>query len=679
MDVSQYLQIFIEESKDNLQTLNENLLNLENNPSDTETVNAIFRVAHTLKGMAGTMGFTKMQKLTHTLENVLSEIRAGNLTVDSNMVDILFQSLDGLENYVEEITNTGSEGTEDYINLINELGKLIENRSDAPGEVGASDASKTEEKEKEQKEEAQDLIKLPESQELVKNNALSMGMNVYQITIELSDNCVLKSARAFIIYTDLENVGEIIYSNPSTQDIEDEKFDKEFTVVLVTKEPREKVEEAVSNASEVEKATVSAFTSQGIVAEEAPKEVQAVEVKENNSSNEQQPNQVAKQQISNKTVRVNIDRLDTLMNLVSELIIVKTQLEGLDVKESEVENNYHDSVEYLERITTSLHDAVMKVRMVPVETVFNRFPRMIRDVSRKLGKEIELVMSGEETELDRTVIDEIGDPLIHLLRNAADHGLETTEERVSIGKPKKGTIKLQAYQDGNSVVIEVEDDGKGINVNRIKNKAIEKGTVTKEEAATMTEKEIVELLFKPSFSTAEKISDLSGRGVGLDVVKSKITALGGHVEVETEFGKGSKFIVRLPLTLAIIQALMINIADEKYAIPLSNIQNIEDVHKDDIKLVQNQEVIVVRDEIIPIIRLREVLGLKEEEDKEMMMVVIVKKGEKQVGFIVDSLIGQQEIVIKSLGKYLSGIDIIAGATILGNGEVALILDVNSLI
>ncbi len=406
---------------------------------------------------------------------------------------------------------------------------------------------------------------------------------------------------------------------------------------------------------------------------------QKVEVKENNSSNEQQPNQVAKQQISNKTVRVNIDRLDTLMNLVSELIIVKTQLEGLDVKESEVENNYHDSVEYLERITTSLHDAVMKVRMVPVETVFNRFPRMIRDVSRKLGKEIELVMSGEETELDRTVIDEIGDPLIHLLRNAADHGLETTEERVSIGKPKKGTIKLQAYQDGNSVVIEVEDDGKGINVNKIKNKAIEKGTVTKEEAATMTEKEIVELLFKPSFSTAEKISDLSGRGVGLDVVKSKITALGGHVEVETEFGKGSKFIVRLPLTLAIIQALMINIADEKYAIPLSNIQNIEDVHKDDIKLVQNQEVIVVRDEIIPIIRLREVLGLKEEEDKEMMMVVIVKKGEKQVGFIVDSLIGQQEIVIKSLGKYLSGIDIIAGATILGNGEVALILDVNSLI
>ena len=678
MDVSQYLQIFIEESKDNLQTLNESLLNLENNPTDAETLNAIFRVAHTLKGMAGTMGFVKMQKLTHTLENVLSEIRAGNLLVNSNIVDILFQSLDGLENYVEEITNTSTEGNEDYAGIINALGKITENEN----KVGESEVSTPITaaiiENKEEAEVLEALLTLPESQELVKNNAISMGMNVYQIKIELSSNCVLKSARAFVIFTELERLGEIIHCVPSSQDIEDEKFDKEFTIVFVTKETKQKVEETILGVSEIEKTSVSAFASTGIMIEEQPKQEEEAEHKGTQSA-EHAVNQNAKQQLSNKTVRVNIDRLDTLMNLVSELIIVKTQLEGLDVSESEVESNYNDSVEYLERITTSLHDAVMKVRMVPVETVFNRFPRMIRDVSRKLGKDIELVMSGEETELDRTVIDEIGDPLIHLLRNAADHGLETTEERINLGKSKKGTIKLQAYQDGNSVVIEVEDDGKGINVNKIRNKAIEKGTITKEEAATMTEKEIIELLFKPSFSTADKISDLSGRGVGLDVVKSRITALGGHVEVETEYGKGSKFIVRLPLTLAIIQALMINIADEKYAIPLSNIQNIEDVYIEDIKLVQNQEVIVVRNEIIPIIRLRDALGLPKEEDKDMMMGVIVKKGEKQVGFIVDSLIGQQEIVIKSLGKYLSGIDIIAGATILGNGEVALILDVNSLI
>ena len=680
MDVSQYLQIFIEESKDNLQTLNENLLNLENNPTDTETLNAIFRVAHTLKGMAGTMGFVKMQKLTHTVENVLSEIRAGNLAVNSNIVDVLFQSLDALENYVDEIVNTSSEGNEEYTDLIVALGKIIEKPNGTLDTTNVKNAKPVEEKKAEVTTDTEEaMITLPESQEVVKNNAISMGMSVFQIRIILSAGCVLKSARAFVIFTELERLGEIIHCVPSTQDIEDEKFDKEFTVVFVTKETGHKVEETILSVSEIERVSIKAYESTAVVKVEEEKSDDKQEQKTQNMSPEHQNTQNSKQQLSNKTVRVNIDRLDTLMNLVSELIIVKTQLEGLEVGASEVESNYNDSVEYLERITTSLHDAVMKVRMVPVETVFNRFPRMIRDISRKLGKEVELVMSGEETELDRTVIDEIGDPLIHLLRNAADHGLETTEERINLGKPRKGTIKLQAYQDGNSVMIVVEDDGKGINVNKVKNKAIEKGSITKEEAATMTEKEIIELLFRPSFSTAEKISDLSGRGVGLDVVKSKITALGGHVEVETEWGKGSKFIVRLPLTLAIIQALMINVADDKYAIPLSNIQNIEDVYKKDIKLVQNQEVIVVRDEIIPIIRIRDVLGLPEEEDKDMMMGVIVKKGEKQVGFIVDSLIGQQEIVIKSLGKYLSGIDIIAGATILGNGEVALILDVNSLI
>ena len=684
MDVSQYLQIFIEESKDNLQTLNENLLNLENNPTDTETLNAIFRVAHTLKGMAGTMGFVKMQKLTHTVENVLSEIRSGNLAVNSNIVDVLFQSLDALENYVEEIVNTSNEGNQQHADLISALGKIIEKPDNRQASNATSSVTPSVQEKKPEETGNNDgtLMVLPESQELVKNNAISMGMNVFQIKIVLSAGCVLKSARAFVLFTELERLGEIIHCVPSTQDIEDEKFDKDFTVAFVTKETSQKVEETILGVSEIESVSVKAYDSTAVptnkVAEE--KNVEKSDQKANTATPaEHANNQNTKQQLSNKTVRVNIDRLDTLMNLVSELIIVKTQLEGLEVGASEVESNYNDSVEYLERITTSLHDAVMKVRMVPVETVFNRFPRMIRDISRKLGKEMELVMSGEETELDRTVIDEIGDPLIHLLRNAADHGLETTEERVSLGKPRKGTIKLQAYQDGNSVMIVVEDDGKGINVNKVKNKAIDKGTITKEEAATMTEKEIIELLFRPSFSTAEKISDLSGRGVGLDVVKSKITALGGHVEVETEWGKGSKFIVRLPLTLAIIQALMISVADDKYAIPLSNIQNIEDVYKEDIKLVQNQEVIVVRDEIIPIIRLRDVLGLPEEEDKDMMMGVIVKKGEKQVGFIVDSLIGQQEIVIKSLGKYLSGIDIIAGATILGNGEVALILDVNSLI
>ncbi len=681
MDVSQYLQIFIEESKENLQRLNENLLKLEGYPDDIQTLNEIFRVAHTLKGMAGTMGFVKMQKLTHNIENVLSEIRSGKLKVNVSMLDTLFQCLDALENYVEEIINTSGEGNENYTLLIQELENITsqQNLDVLPQQEAQSNAS---DKAKDLSTSPIDvkndqLIELPESQGLIKNKAMSMGMNVFQVEIKLSANCVLRSARAFVIFTELERLGEIVHCVPSAQDIEDERFEDSFILVFITKESKQKLQEIILGVSEVESVSILPF-KQGEFIEESID----IENKEEDTpkTNQQEGNaaQNAKQQVSSKTVRVNIDRLDTLMNLVSELIIVKTQLEGLNMSAQNSDGNYNDSVEYLERVTTSLHDAVMKVRMVPVELVFNRFPRMIRDISRKIDKDIDLVMSGEETELDRTVIDEIGDPLIHLLRNAADHGLETTEERIHLGKPKKGTIKLRAYQDGNSVVIEVQDDGRGIDVNKIKTKAIQRGTITKEEALAMNEQEIIELLFKPSFSTAAEITDLSGRGVGLDVVKSKITALGGHVEIQTELGKGSKFTVRLPLTLAIIQALMINIGNEKYAIPLSNIQNIEDVKKEDIQLVQKQEVIVARNEIIPIVRLHNVLGLPQ-EDKELMMGVIVKKGERQVGFIIDSLIGQQEIVIKSLGKYLSGIDIIAGATILGNGEVALILDVNSLI
>ncbi|MGL4736969.1 MAG: chemotaxis protein CheA [Cellulosilyticaceae bacterium] len=671
MDMSQYLQLFIEESKDNLQSLNEHLLQLEHDPSDMQILNEIFRVAHTLKGMAGTMGFVRMQKLTHNIENVLSEIRNGKLRVTAEMLDILFQCLDALENYVEKIVNTSEEGEDDHTDLIVALTRI--SNMELPGKVHSNEAPMR------VKQAMSSLVTLPEAQRHISDEAIRIGMNVFQIEVTLSASCVLKSARAFVIFTEMEQVGEIIHTVPETQQIEDEQFDQSFTLVLVTKESLEGIKTTVMNVMEVESVVVSAFeemheevTNQ--VIQEQPTAHQGTETESGGDKNG------GKQQVSSKSVRVSIERLDTLMNLVSELIIVKTQLEGIKGAEASTNGhaNYNDSIEYLERVTNSLHDAVMKVRMVPVESVFNRFPRMIRDVSRKLGKDIELVMSGEETELDRTVIDEIGDPLIHLLRNAADHGLETTEERIRCGKSSKGIIKLQAYQDGNSVVIEVADDGRGINVAKVKEKAIKKGDLTPEVAAGLSDQEAIELLFKPSFSMADKVTDLSGRGVGLDVVRSKIVALGGHVEVKSEMDKGSTFIVRLPLTLAIIQALMVKIGDEKYAIPLSNIQNIEDIRKEDIQHIQKQEVIVLRNEVIPIVRLHSILGI-EASDKALMMAVIVKKGEKQIGFIIDSLIGQQEIVIKPLGKYLSHINMIAGATILGNGEVALILDVNTLV
>jgi two-component system chemotaxis sensor kinase CheA len=364
------------------------------------------------------------------------------------------------------------------------------------------------------------------------------------------------------------------------------------------------------------------------------------------------------------------------------LIIAKNALVSMSASEEGDMNGqgFRDQIEYLEQITTGLHESVMKVRMVPIETVTQKYPRMIRDLSRTLNKKMELKITGEETELDRTVVDQIGDPLQHLLRNSADHGLESNEVRKERGKPEVGTIFLNAFQEGNNVVIQVGDDGNGIDVEAVKNKGVERGIITREQADSMSQKEAVGLLFVPSFSMAKKITDISGRGVGLDVVKSNIEQLGGDVEVSTTLGEGSKFTIRLPLTLAIIQALMVEIRDEKYAIALGSISNIESIPVKDIKYVQAKEVIHLRGSVIPLIRLDEVLDCEPRtEDPEELTVVIVKRGDNQAGLVVDNLMGQQEIVIKSLGKYINGNKLISGATILGDGEIALILDTNTLI
>ena len=658
-EMNQYLPIFIEESKDNLQRLNESLLELEKNPEDKGMIDEIFRVAHTLKGMSGTMGFMNMQKLTHAAENVLDAIRNHKVIVNANLIDVLFSSLDALEKYVGEIINTGTEGKEEYADLLALLENMVNQTSVSETKVETVDEVKVADK----------LFTLTPVLMNKITQAIQNGYHVFEMKVMLKESCILKGARGFLIFKAIGEFCEILDSNPKAKDIEEENFDLELQFLCLSKHPLENISISVSSVSEVEEVILYSLDKEQFM----NKNQQAVVTPTHPTEQKQEQN---KPQVANKTVRVNIDRLDTLMNLVSELIIIKTQLEGVD--KSGEQSNYHESIEYLERITTNLHDAVMKVRMVPIETVFNRFPRMIRDVSRKLDKNIEFHISGEDTELDRTVIDEIGDPLIHLLRNAADHGLETREERKLANKEDLSHIYLRAYQDGNNVVIEVEDDGRGINVEKVKAKAIEKGAVSAEVAETLTEQEIIELLFSPSFSTSDTVTDLSGRGVGLDVVKSKIATLGGNVTVQTKLGEGSKFIIRLPLTLAIIQALMVQISNEKYAIPLNNIQNIEAVHKDSIKKVQNQEIIILRDQVIPIIRLDNMLDIAKHEDSEELIVVIVKKNEKYTGFIVDSLIGQQEIVIKSLGRYLGSVEMIAGATILGNGEVALILDVNSI-
>ncbi len=683
MDMSQYLEIFIEETREHLQSLNQCLLQMEKNPQDNSMLNEIFRVAHTLKGMSGTMGFNRMSRLTHDMEDVLQALRSNEMKVSPELIDLLFKCLDALENYTTVIVETGSEGTEDNAAIISSLAEMIQSKGSA-GAPAAAAVAPASALSAVLADSAADLS-LNQYDISVINKAAALGNNAYQITVKLNKGCVLKSARAFIIFKTLERHSEIIKSEPKVQDIEDEKFDFEFTVVVLSKEDESVFDKDLNSIAEVEEVIIKLVKAKEEVVQQATGETSDVEDQEAKAAAEnaegdmaQAKTDSAKRTKTGKTVRVDIDRLDVLLNLVSELIIQKTRLEGLEGIEKT--QSYVETVEYLERISTNLHDAVMKVRMVPVETVFNRFPRMIRDISKNLGKEVELTMSGEETELDRTVIDEIGDPLIHLLRNSCDHGIESVEQRKNLGKPEVGLIELKAYQDGNNVVIEVGDDGQGINVDKVKKKAIERGLINKDMAANLTKKDIIDFLFKPSFSTADKVTDLSGRGVGLDVVKTKIEALGGFVEVETELGKGSRFYIRLPLTLAIIQALLVMVGEEKYAIQLSSIHKITNIPADDVKLVQKQEVVMYRNTVIPIVRLDKVLEVPREngEAPRNLTLVIVKKGERLTGLVVDKILGQQEIVQKSLGKFLSGIKVITSATILGDGNVALILDVNAL-
>ena len=700
MDVSQYLSVFLDEAKEHLQSLNDNIMVLEQDPENEDCINEIFRSAHSLKGMAGTMGYKRMQNLTHDMENVFSEVRNGNIKVQPNMIDILFQCLDALEGYLANIQESSDEGTDDNEPLIKALNDILNGNSgaSAPKKEEAAEAGEEKTEKAEKKEATSDSkekwqsIKLTDTEKGLFEKAKEEGQHFYGITVYVQESCILKAARAFLVFKALEEKGEIVLSNPSTQDIEDEKFDFDFSVIVVTAESYDNVVAAIKSVSEIEDAFGRELTeadfgnSAEAEAEDEPAKEEAKPAAEAKKPETKElpakagDKKPAAKPVVNRTVRVDIEKLDVLMNLVSELIIAKNSLVSSTSGEDTHNSNFNEQIEYLESVTTNLHESVMKVRMVPIESVVSKFPRMIRDMQKTLGKKMELHMTGEETELDRTVVDEIGDPLMHLLRNAADHGLESGEVRVQRGKPEVGNIYLDAYQDGNNVVIEVRDDGNGIDVAKVRDKAIQRGTITAEQAENMSDKEIVDLLFLPSFSTKEQVSEISGRGVGLDVVKSKIEALSGEVEVKTKLGEGSTWIVRLPLTLAIIQALMVIVGDEKYAISLGSIQTIEDISPNDIKLVQNKEVIQLRGTVIPIIRLSDVVDATSSKSPEdNMVVVIVKKGDRLAGLVVDELIGQQEIVIKSLGKYISKCKFISGATILGDGEVALILDANALI
>lgn len=660
MDMSQYLDMFLEESDENLQNLNEWILSLEKNPDDKETINSIFRAAHTLKGMSASMGFNDIAELTHKMENILDEFRNDKLKVNSEVITVLFKCLDTLEKMVDDVRNGSSEKTD-----ISGITKMLDNIAEGNFSNGDEAAA------------AVTLEEAPSNsinfelniydEDIIKQ-AKEKNYNVFKVEVNLYNDCKLKSARAFLVYKNLEESGEIVKSVPSIEDIEQEKFDFSFIFVYVTVKTAEQVKKIVESISEIESVNVSEVETNNALEEVQSKGTQL----NNKNDNSQLKDEDKISKKAHQFVRVDLERMDKFMNLVGELVIHRTRLEQLS-------NNYkaadlHETLEQVGRITSELQELVMKIRMLPVEKVFNRFPRMIRDLSNELGKEIELVIKGEDTELDRTVIDEIGEPLVHLIRNSADHGIESAEERIKAGKKAAGTIKLIAYQEGNKAIIRVEDDGRGLDIEKIKQKAKKTGIDT----SGMSDQDIKNLIFMQGFSTSEKVTDVSGRGVGMDVVKTKISAIGGTVEILSEEGKGTSVIIRLPLTLSIIQALLIKVGDETFAISLGFIDRVININTDEIKLTNNREVIIYRDSVIPLIRLSDKLNIKEADGKEKF-VVIVKSGEKTTGLLVDSLSGQQEIVIKNIGKTLADLKEYVGATILGDGLVTLILDVAAIV
>lgn len=687
MEMNQYLEMFIEESKEHLQSCSDNLLELEKNPEDIAIVNEIFRSAHTLKGMSATMGYEDLADLTHKMENVLDAIRNHKISVNSEILDVVFESVDHLEAMIMDVAN-GGDGKRDVKVTVEKL-KAIESGQPIEAIQAKEEVAIT-------VTEATTLPKLQydDYEKTVLQQSSEQEINAFEIAVSLREDCLLKAARVFMVFDILEKSGDVIKSVPSVDQLEEEKFDQQFQVALLTKESAEEIQKKIMKVSEVDSVTVTKLSQELFAA--SANEITHDEstnvgvadspvVIENNpkpeSSNQTKtPSNSSKtnQHTTSKTIRVSIERLDILMNLFEELVIDRGRLQSISTEVNHGELN--ETVERMSRTMGDLQNIVLTMRMVPVDTVFNRFPKMVRSLSRDLHKKINLEIIGAETELDRTVIDEIGDPLVHLIRNSLDHGIESPEVRRAKGKPEEGTVVLRAYHSGNYVFIEIEDDGAGINKEKVLQKAISRGIVTKESANSLTDKQINELILASGFSTAEVISDISGRGVGLDVVKTTIESLGGSISIESTQDVGSIFSIQLPLTLSIISVMLVEIEQEIYAIPLSSIIETSIIKKSDILNAHNQKVIDFRGKVVPLVYLEEVFEVPRENaiDDEYQSVVIVRKGEKLAGLVVDSFIGQQEIVLKSLGNYLTNIFAISGATILGNGKVALIVDCNAL-
>lgn len=680
MDASEFKDVFAAEAHEYIQALNQDLLRLESNPNDRAALNDMFRAAHSLKGMSGTMGYQELADFTHQIESLLDLLRIGELTATESVVNTMFSAIDSLQNLLEKTLL--EEELPDLEEVTAELRHLIQQRNNLESNLhqqGSKEQSTME---------AQIDIELEDFDLEVVRAAKKEGYLPYKVVVRLLPKTLMKSVRAYTVFQALENIGTIIKSNPPAQELEDEKFDQEFALILLTKRDADTIKNTVERISEIEHVAVLSIQTESAESERRSVLPRTGEQVVNETAAAAQDLPVKQKQSSSVTsfsrgafvdryIRVETERLDGLINLIGELVISKTQV--MEIEADQLTDNTKNALVQLERITTELQYAAMKLRMVPIKQVFDRFPRLVRDFAQASGKEINLEIVGEDTELDRSLVNQIGDPLVHLVRNSIDHGIETTEKRKALGKPAQATLRLSAFHEGGHVIVQVYDDGQGLELDRIKQTAIEKGLLPANFANDLTMEQAVELIFRPGFSTNEAVTDVSGRGVGMDAVKNIVEGLSGQVEVESETGQGTCVTIKLPLTLAIIKALLVTCGGQVYALPIQSVRENLLAVESQIKTISQQKVIVLRDEILPLIDLNEALGFGQLDYGDTLSVIVVESQGEKAGFVVDDIIGQQEIVIKSLSDILGDIRGISGATVLGNGEVALILDHNSLI
>ncbi|MGB3160715.1 MAG: chemotaxis protein CheA [Carnobacterium sp.] len=663
---SKYLELFFEEADEHLQSLNEQVLELEKHPEQSEIVDVMFRSAHTIKGMAATMGFDTMAKLTHNMENVFDLLKTDAIQADEKSIALIFDCLDTLSELVEDLREENNI-ERDISTLIDQLNAVVNGESEAIVEA-------TEEADEEFN---LNLHKLDDSDVQVIENAKESGFNAFRLAVKVDEDSSMKNARVFLVMSKLEQAGDVLYVEPATEVLENEEFGDVFKLVFLSKSDEETVKNLALDNSEIEAVLIETITdaqelmNTTLPAVVNPKEIAVVEkelVKVDTSETKKSSSKAPQKQAMNQSVRVDIDKLDTFMNLVSELVIYRTQLEDFSTQLQSTGLN--EPLEQVARISSELQELVLKIRMQPVSAVMSRFPRMVRDLANDLNKEFELIIEGEDTELDRTVVSELGEPLIHLIRNAADHGIEMPSKRLELGKPAKGQIKITAYQEGNRVVLTVSDDGKGVNPAAIKESADRKGIPTE----GLSDKELQQLILHAGFSTAQEVTSISGRGVGMDVVKQKINMLGGTIEIDSVVNRGTIFKVNLPLTLSIIQSLLIKVGEETFAMPLGIVQKIIKPEIEEIIQVHNREVYLFEEVALPVIRLNEIFDIPAIEEDNLHLI-LVNQGDKQYALAVDDILRQQEIAIKKLGTELSMMKKYLGATIMGNGGIIMILDI----